>query len=53
MKHIAGEEALREDLKNPQYGEGVVVNVHYREMEKGLYGVNEEDGRQLGLLLFR
>ncbi len=44
---------LREDLKNPHYAEGEVVHVRYYEMEKGLYGVNEQDGRQLGALLFR
>ena len=50
MRYAVG--AMREELKNPHYGEPVVVSVHYHEMEKGLYGVDGEDGQELGALMF-
>ena len=44
---------LKADLDNVQYGEPAEVTVRYKEIEDGVYGIDEEDGNKLGASLFQ
>lgn len=46
-------DALKAELDDPQYGESSVVTVRYKELQDGLYGVDEADGQKLGMAMFQ
>lgn len=46
-------DAMKAELEDPQYGEGVEVTVRYKELEDGVYGVDEADGEKLGEAMFQ
>ena len=46
-------DALRDELEDPHYGESTEVVVHYKELQDGLWGVDEADGAKLGEAMFK
>lgn len=46
-------DALKAELDDPQYGDSVEVTVRYKELEDGVYGVDEADGEKLGEAMFQ
>ncbi|MBQ6372707.1 MAG: hypothetical protein IJJ22_06265 [Oscillospiraceae bacterium] len=44
---------LKADVENPRYGESTVVTVRYKELQEGLYGVDEADGEKIGMALIQ
>ena len=45
--------ALRADVEDPHYGESTEVVVRYKELQDGVWGVDEADGAKLGEAMFR
>ena len=45
--------ALKADLEDPHYGESTEVVVRYKELQDGVWGVDEADGAKLGEAMFR
>ena len=45
--------ALREELEDPRYGKPVEVTVRYKELEEGVFGIDEADSNKLIASMFR
>ena len=46
-------DALKAELEDPRYGKPVEVTVRYKELEEGVFGIDEADSNKLIASLFR